>query len=181
MDIARENLLHDHRDIQSMLNVLERICLLINSGEAPDLVDITRIIYFLRIFADECHNGKEEKILFPVLEKACSGRHREQIGKLLSDHKTERELIATMQNSILGDSLEIGTFEKSSLAYVKLLRDHIDKENSILDTSGCPELTKKKQLDLHDRMLAFENKVIGFDYHLVYHLMLDKLGKQYLT
>ncbi len=121
--------MYDHKEISLTLNILEKICNLLKTNNEVDLVDITRIIYFIKIFADECHTGKEEKLLFPAILKVAVSRQKELITELLAEHVTERELIKSMQDSVLGDTVRLDTFRQASLLYINLLRNHIEKEN----------------------------------------------------
>ena len=63
---ATEALKHDHRIIEKVLTVLEKVSQ--NPREAS-LDKWEKAIDFIRNFADKCHHLKEEKILFPAMEE----------------------------------------------------------------------------------------------------------------
>jgi len=70
MSAAIEDLKNDHEAILFALGILESIGIKISEGEKLIAADILALIDFLREFADTCHHGKEEEILFPALEVA---------------------------------------------------------------------------------------------------------------
>ncbi len=173
--------MYDHRDISLTLNILEKICNLLKTNEEVDLVDITRLIYFVKIFADECHHGKEEKLLFPAIKEIAVRRHRDLIEELLTEHVKLRDLIKSMQDAVLGESVRIDTFVQSSIVYINLLRDHIEKENYGLLPICDARLSKKKQDELLKKFETLENAVIGKEYYPVFHSMLERFEVKYLS
>ena len=66
---ATDQLRAEHEGILTMLQILERISEQMNSGKQADTAHLGKIVEFLQVFADKCHHGKEEDILFPALEK----------------------------------------------------------------------------------------------------------------
>jgi hemerythrin-like domain-containing protein len=66
---ATQQLKDEHEGILLMLRVLDRIAAKIDAKEDVDPHHLERIVEFLQIFADRCHHGKEEDLLFPELEK----------------------------------------------------------------------------------------------------------------
>ena len=173
--------MYDHRDISLTLNILEKICNLLKTNEEVDLVDITRLIYFVKIFADECHHGKEEKLLFPAIKEVAVRRHRDLIEELLTEHVKLRDLIKSMQDAVLGESVRIDTFVQSCIVYINLLRDHIEKENYGLLPICDASLSKKKQDELLKKFETLENAVIGKEYYPVFHSMLERFEVKYLS
>ena len=52
------------------------------------------------MFADKCHHGKEEDVLFPELEKAGIARQGGPIGVMLHEHVSGREFIRRMSEAL---------------------------------------------------------------------------------
>lgn len=175
-----QNLRNDHKDILLTLNVLEKMCNLAREGAEVDLVDITRIIYFIKIFADECHHGKEEKILFPAFEQVALKNQKQLIKELSSEHQSQRKLISLIEEAILSDSVQFNSFIQSSLSYLNPLREHIEKENSILLPACDIKLSDKKQTELLKKFEIFENQIIGKGYYPLFHSMLENFALKYL-
>ena len=68
--LATDDLRAEHEGILRMLAVLEAMAGKLGGPEAPPPAQWEAVLEFLRVFADKCHHGKEEDVLFPALEKA---------------------------------------------------------------------------------------------------------------
>jgi hemerythrin-like domain-containing protein len=180
MEKASEDLVQEHKAIQQALNVLEKMCSLIKASQKVDYQDIEQIIDFIKTFADKCHHGKEEGFLFPALEEAGIKKENGPIGVMLLEHEKGRELVRHMQSSFSGNLTQPEKFAEFSTAYINLLRNHIEKENSILFPMGDARLSQAKQVELLNKFETFENEVIGKDKHHELHLILEKFEAKYL-
>lgn len=180
MKKASENLMYDHEDIMLTLNILERICLLMKANNEVDLVDVIRIIYFMKIFGDECHHGKEEGILFPAFGKAGIIKQNGLLREIIAEHERERKLIKALQDSVFGESVKVDSFINSTCSYTGLIRDHIKKENYNIFPDGDEMLSAEKHTELLKKFRAFEDGIIGKDYYPEYHSMLQKFERKYL-
>jgi len=121
----------EHRVIEKVLDALER--------QLPDPVDVKffrQVIDFLRNFADGCHHAKEENELFPVLESMGIPREQGPIGCMLDEHEMGRALIRRIESKIdsaaAGDPGAASVLRSAATAYIKLLREHINKEDNVL-------------------------------------------------
>ncbi len=64
---ATETLIHEHEEIQTVLNVLERMCETMKKGHSIPLKQLRLVLKFFRVYVDELHHGKEEDLLIPAL------------------------------------------------------------------------------------------------------------------
>lgn len=181
MKTAREDLLGEHKAIQVALNILERIGERSQKDEVPDYKDINDLLGFLTEFADRCHHGKEEGFLFPALEKAGIKNEGGPIGVMLSEHTQGRNFIKQMQNSVKDEKVDINQFIGASVNYIRLLRAHIQKENSVLFPFIEIRLSASEQLELYENFENHEEKVIGEGRHEELHALLEKLATKYLN
>ena len=55
---------------------------------------------FFRLFADQCHHGKEEELLFPLLEQKGIPRTGGPIGVTLHEHEEGRALVRQMGDAV---------------------------------------------------------------------------------
>ncbi len=180
---ATEQLRAEHEGITIMLDVLERICEEMSSGKPGNLEHLERIVEFLSVFADKCHHGKEEDILFPALEKSGIPREGGPIGVMLSEHDHGREEIRLMRKALEGlrggqDSSK--DFVKAAREYCELLRNHILKENTILFVMAEKNLTADQQERLFEDFETMEREKIGEGRHEAFHLLIDELKGVYL-
>ena len=86
MATATEILRKEHDAILRMLEVTEQVAEQLDRGEkvAPQTLD--GLLEFFRLFADQCHHGKEEELLFPALERKGMPRQTGPIEVMLIEH-----------------------------------------------------------------------------------------------
>jgi hemerythrin-like domain-containing protein len=181
MKTAKEDLIHEHKVIQIALNILERIGERSQKDEIANYGDIKDLLGFLTEFADKCHHGKEEGFLFPALEKAGIRNEGGPIGVMLSEHTQGRNFIKQMQNSIEDEKVDKNQFVGASINYIRLLRAHIQKENSVLFPLIDTSLSASEQKEMYENFENHEEKVIGEGRHEELHVLLEKLAAKYLN
>jgi len=98
--------------------------------------DAEQTMEFFRRFADRCHHGKEEGLLFPALERKGFPREMGPIGVMLYEHDVGRSHVRSMAEALQriqsGDRQARAAFCQHAQAYIDLLREHIYKEDNIL-------------------------------------------------
>lgn len=173
-----------HQAIKLMLRIMSGVAGQLESGLGVDLKDLNDILEFLRIFADRCHHGKEEELLFPALESAGVPRDRGPIGVMLSEHQSGRVLIKDMDEALnaMARGEERGglTFARQARAYTELLAAHIDKEDNVLYPLAEARLNQKILKKLNEGFERIENDVVGPGRHQEFHKLLEKLKEKYL-
>ena len=180
MKTAREDLIHEHKAIQHALNILESMSERIENNGDTDKADINSFLIFLKEFADKCHHGKEEDFLFPALEKAGIKKEGGPIGVMLIEHTQGRNYIKQMQNSILNNQVDRHHFIQASRDYIRLMRSHIQKENTVLFPLIDIKLSVSEQNDLYEKFENHEENVIGKGRHDELHSILETLAEKYL-
>ena len=122
-DVLRD----EHRVILAALTTLDAAAGRLAAGRALPEGWWERIIAWLRAFADKNHHAKEESSLFPALVKAGVPAEGGPIAVMLDEHVQGRALILTMATAPAPAARA-----RAAQDYVRLLRDHIAKENDIL-------------------------------------------------
>lgn len=180
METARQDLIQEHKAILIALNVIEKMYERVQNDKEIDYEDIEKMIEFLKVFADKCHHGKEEDFLFPALEEVGVKNQNGPIGIMLAQHKQGRELIQQMQNSIINKIINKNAFVGAASSYVSLLRNHIEKENTILFPMSDTKLSASKQKELLNNFENLEKNVIGEGKHEELRTLLEKFKNKYL-
>ena len=86
----------EHEGILTMLGVFEKILGIMASPASIPAQHLSNILDFFKEFIDTCHHGKEEKFLFPALQKAGIPREGGPIGVMLTEHETGRKYVRQM-------------------------------------------------------------------------------------
>lgn len=181
---ATDQLKAEHEGILTMLKILDRICLRLESGEAVDVTHLEQIVAFFRVFVDRCHHGKEERFLFPALEIAGVPREGGPLGQMLLEHDQGRDYIKGMAAAIaeLKDGKRDASLQivKHAREYIRLLEAHISKENLVLFPVADSRLSEESQGSLYEQFEDLEEQEIGRGTHEEFHKLLDNFAELYL-
>ncbi len=182
MNTATETLRAEHDAILCMLDATERTAYRIESGEtvSPDILD--GLIEFFQVFADKCHHGKEEDLLFPLLERKGLPKSGGPIGVMLADHAQGRELIRLMTDAAgrfrAGNPAAAREWASAAGSYAAFLRSHIQKENHVLFVMAERLLTSDEQERLAAEFEKLEVEKMGAGTHARLHRRMEELSAQ---
>jgi hemerythrin-like domain-containing protein len=181
---ATGNLKDEHEGIKLMLRIMEKIICDVGKGNSLNTEHFEHILEFLTEFADKCHHGKEEEILFPLLEAKGLSKENGPLGRMLQEHELVRELIHNMKNSCdeykNGNDGAVSGIISNSKAYIQLLHNHIEKENNVLFMMADRVLDETVQNEVFEAFEKYETDVIGTGRHEEFHRLLRELRDIYL-
>lgn len=177
MGKATQDLRNEHDAILHVFTILDKMLSSNSKSDADNLRFGNELVYFLKIFADKCHHGKEEDILFKELEKNGVPNEGGPIGAMLKEHQQGREYIALMNKSL--ESKDLADFKNTAIKYRDLLRSHIAKENNVVFMMADKLLDDKKQDELFERFKNHEEIVIGHGVHEELHSKIHKWEDDY--
>ncbi len=181
---ATEELMKEHRGIELMLRVLEVISLRAEAEEPLEHEDLDGIVDFLTIFADKCHHGKEEDLLFPAMEAAGIPREGGPIGVMLAEHAACRSIVKRLTAAVEEYKAHHGDasarIASAARDYVKLLTQHIRKEERVLYPIAEGKLSTEKDAELVEAFEKLEHERIGSGKHEEFHSLLHHLERAYL-
>ena len=126
----------EHRVIEQVLDCLDAIAAQAARGGNIDCADARDAVAFLRGFADACHHGKEEALLFPLMEQRGIPPENGPTSVMRHEHEAGRAHVRAMANALdktdAGDGDAARTFVAHAQAFSELLRQHIAKEDHCL-------------------------------------------------
>jgi hemerythrin-like domain-containing protein len=185
MATATKVLRHEHEAILKMLGAAEEGARRLERGEEVRQETLANLHEFFRLFADRCHHGKEEDLLFPLLERKGFPRQGGPIGLMLSEHEQGRTLIGQMVEAFeaykSGQKSAGARWTEAAQGYAALLRAHIDKENNILFMMAERVLTPDEQASLAEDFEKLEVEKMGVGTHERLHTMMDRLLAELLA
>jgi hemerythrin-like domain-containing protein len=180
---ATQQLKNDHEGVKVMLNILEQVCRQLEADGTLNEEHFDGILEFLKVFVDKCHHGKEEDLLFPALIAAGIPEDG-PIAVMLEEHEMGRNYVKSVNDDyatyVGGDKSASKTISKIVLAYITLLRNHIEKENNVLFVMADRLLSEKKQDELYEGFERIEEERIGAGKHEEFHGLLKRLSRLYL-
>ena len=172
MGKATQDLRKEHDSILHVLSVLDQMKATANISDAGRFKQYGEVVYFLKIFADRCHHGKEEDHLFPELVSKGMPNENGPVGVMLQEHKLGRDYISAMSGAV--ESMDRVSFETAAAGYADLLRKHIQKENNVLFVMADKVLDAQEQDEMFERFEQHEESVIGHGVHEQLHAMIHE-------
>jgi len=117
------------------MHALEGMCIRMRAGSSVPDEDLTKMLDFIRNFADGFHHAKEETYLFPALEKIGIEEENGPLAFLRSEHRTERRLLSELEREVYEYRHNHATCEKfvsAALQFKNHLIGHMQHEDAIL-------------------------------------------------
>jgi hemerythrin-like domain-containing protein len=173
---ATEILSQEHRVIERVLTVLERLT---QKPVESAMEDWKKALDFFSRFADQCHHLKEEELLFPVMEEHGIPREGGPIGMMLMEHEEGRTYVRAMAGAIAlveakNEAAEKIVVDKAN-AYLRLLREHIQKEDEVLFRIADDVIPADEQKELLRSFEEHEVKEMGSGVHEKYLKLVEEL------
>jgi hemerythrin-like domain-containing protein len=117
-----------------MIDVMKEELLLIEKEKKADPEFIEMAVDFIRTYADRCHHGKEEDILFRDLGvRKLTDEHKRTMEELVEEHKWGRKVTARLVEAntryIQGNKEALSVIMESMKTLIEFYPKHIEKED----------------------------------------------------
>jgi hemerythrin-like domain-containing protein len=181
MSLAMDDLRHEHDALQPALELLDALSERLRHperGQTVDPEDMRQLVGFFQEFADLCHHGKEEDLLYPALDQAGLALPDPLQQTLLAEHAQGLQALGQMQaqagqpGAPLADAMQ---------RYAALMRAHIETENQQVLPWADQRLDPEALARLWLGFQAHEDRVMGAGRHEKLHALLGSLRGRYLA
>jgi hemerythrin-like domain-containing protein len=182
---AIETLMNEHRLIERALDALVCFADEVRRKTSDDKEELGRFVTFIREFADACHHGKEEDILFAAMVEAGFPREGGPIAVMLFEHDQGRALVRQLAE--LAAQAEPWSADdrqrlaESAYGFSTLLHSHIHKEDAILypmaEQRLPPGVLERVSADCE----AYERQKAGSGDHERLHRLADELVSRHAS
>ncbi len=173
----------EHRLIERMISVMKEELQRLEQGKEVDTAFIVTAVDFIRTYADRCHHGKEEDILFRELEKKdLSVEHRRIMNELLEEHKWGRKttgrLVEANEIYIDGDKKAISTISDCLRSLVEFYPKHIEKEDKHFFIPVMDYFSQHEKDAMLNEGYGFDRKLIHEKYEKTVVAAAKRFGSQ---
>ena len=127
---ATRLLMNEHKQILRALNILEQMASCVEQGQTVDPQDFEDILRFLKMFADEHHQCKEEAVLFPAMIDAAPEDQKLALNQMVFEHDQERSLVEGLEDALRTKKDKDFVYFAERLVHI--LRTHVYKEDHVL-------------------------------------------------
>ncbi len=126
----------EHRVIEKVVSAASELVNRIETGQKMDAETLRKIVEFMRTYADKCHHGKEEDLLFPALANKGVPTQGCPLGALIGEHARGRSYVAALAEGtdMYGNGNDQGLEKilKGLTGIAALYPNHIWKEDFLL-------------------------------------------------
>jgi len=167
-------LMHEHRLIERMVAMIRQQAEAIRRGKEPDSNFIHDAVEFFRVYADRCHHGKEEELLFKALaDKGISDELSGVMSELIQEHKQGRLMVESLHDANRNRATQGGDYEEVARLLNELSSfypKHIEKEDKHFFFPVMEYFSRKEM----DRMLK---EFYEFDQRMIHDFFLEKVKR----
>jgi hemerythrin-like domain-containing protein len=155
-------LVHEHRLIRQYLDNLSFAVERLEHGDRPPKEFFENTVLFAREFVDGYHHFKEEHQMFVMLAQKMKGKHDAAIEALRYQHERGRSIVTAISTAIAGyhrgDERDVLAVLENTAALGSLLRQHINREDSVFYPMAKKELTPEEQERLAEEFRRADEK-----------------------
>jgi hemerythrin-like domain-containing protein len=153
----------EHRVIEKVVAAARELNTRFEAGQKPDVDLLRRIVDFMRVYADQCHHGKEEQLLFPALGRLGVPVEGCPLGALTGEHIRGRSLVASLAEGTdllaAGDEQGLEKIKKGLSGIVSLYPNHIWKEDFLLFPMTNKVMGADEQKAMHQPFLDVDERI----------------------
>lgn len=171
-------LMIEHRLIERMIRRIGKELARMKETGRADVGFLTGAVDFIRFYADRCHHGKEEHILFRELDKKdLLPEERRQMEELVEDHILARgkvaEVVAATARYANGDKNAVHEIIDALAVLVDFYPVHIAKEDKDFFLPVMAHFTPEEKDAMLREGVEFDASLI----HEKYRAFVDGLEK----
>jgi hemerythrin-like domain-containing protein len=173
-------LMREHRLIEHMLELMKSELEKMKQLNRVDSVFIETATDFIKTYADRCHHGKEEDVLFRDLaKKPLQEEHRTIMEDLLGEHVHGRNMVRKLTDAheryLAGEEEALPKITAPLQELIEFYPRHIFKEDKEF-FYPCMEYFSKQELDrMLDEFWDFDRKLIHEKYERTVKTLKDRL------
>ncbi|MFH2069286.1 MAG: hemerythrin domain-containing protein [Candidatus Omnitrophota bacterium] len=162
-------LMKEHRVIERMIKLMKEESRRIEEKKEADVGFIDKAIDFIRSYADRCHHGKEEGILFRnLLKKSLSAEHKQTIDELIKEHvygrKMTQSLAEARESYTKGNKEALNDIKTFMQTLAEFYPRHIEKEDKRFFLPVMNYFNKEEQSFMLDEFLEFDQNLVHEKY-----------------
>jgi len=162
-------LMIEHRLIERMIDVMQEELNIFEKGKKLDPEFLEMAVDFIRTYADRCHHGKEEDILFRELGgKKLRDEHRHTMEELIEEHRWGRKMTARLVEAnkryIEGDRDAMSIVTDCLRSLIEFYPKHIEKEDKHFFIPCMDYFTEAEQQAILGEEWEFDKNLIHEKY-----------------
>jgi hemerythrin-like domain-containing protein len=152
-----------------MIKLMQRERESMSRDAKADTHFIEHAVDFIRTYADKCHHGKEEDILFrQLMDKKISPEHFQILEDLVKEHahgrNVTRSLAEANERYASGDEAALSDIGALLDVLIEFYPRHIEKEDKLFFIPCMEYFTDEEQQRMLDKFNEFDRNLIHETY-----------------
>lgn len=185
MNIAIQAMIDEHDNIKKVLKIARQMCLKAFDEKILEPEDFFKVIDFVRNYADKFHHGKEEAVLFKLMDKEIGAMATNgPIQGMLIEHDLGRSYMAGLEEALnnykSGDKEATLNIIANTISYTEMLKRHIHNEDNALFPFAARQLRKEALDQLEAEINEIENNAQTEAIKTKYLGLINELEQKYL-
>jgi len=163
-----EDLMIEHNSINLMLNIMSKISKSIKTQNVFYTIDVEKIVDFLFVYIDQCHRLKEEKFFYPAFTSSnlpVDYDPAELINEHILGNIYLKEIISCVENCKMGSTFSCDKIADCMINYVKLIQNHMQKEENVYFAIAEKVLSKEMQNEISEQFKKIDEEFFGHGVH----------------
>lgn len=162
-------LMEEHGLIMTMIALMKERLEMFEMENKADINFIAIALDFIRTYADKCHHGKEEAILFQSLDnKPLSSVDKNTLQELRDDHGHARKTIIRLAEArdryAAGDQENFAEILNSIKELTELYPKHIEKEDQYFFMPAMQYYRVEEQQEMLKEFWEYDRTLIHMKY-----------------
>lgn len=162
-------LMIEHRLIERMISLMKQELQNIEKDHQVNPQFVETATHFIKTYADRCHHGKEEDILFRELgKKAISENHRKIMNELIGEHEWGRETTAKLMDANMrykdGNKAALSEIRDCLEQLTRFYPEHIEKEDEHFFIPVMDYFSEPEKEDMLKEGFEFDSNLIHQQY-----------------
>jgi hemerythrin-like domain-containing protein len=165
-------LMIEHRLIERMIDVMQGQLSVFEKEKKLDSEFLEMAVDFIRTYADRCHHGKEEGILFRELGiKKLKDEHEHTMEELVEEHRWARKMTTRLEEANKrykqGDKDAISAVTECLRSLIQFYPKHIEKEDKHFFIPCMDYFSESEQQAILREEWEFDKNLIHEKYRTV--------------
>jgi hemerythrin-like domain-containing protein len=165
-------LMIEHRLIEKMIGLMSKELERMRRDNTARPSLIYTMVDFIRFYADRCHHGKEEDILFRELKKRkLKPEHETTMNELIEEHKwgrkTTKRLVDATRSYENGDEAALAEIAGHLKELASFYPKHIEKEDKRFFKPVMEYFTQEERDAMLDEGFEFDQSLIHDKYRSI--------------
>lgn len=183
MSQVMDKLHADHINTTKLLDLLSRQLDVLHEGGTPDFVMLIDLMHYMTNYSGLLHHPKEDLVFTRMVERDPGTR--QVVDGLLEEHRTlariGEQFLGNLRGAVSELLVDREALERQGREYVRILRGHLDREESDAFPKARALLTDDDWVEIENTLQSKDDPVFGPVVEDEYRSLYDYLTQEQIS